>query len=53
MSNFTRDELQDICLRAQEHANVVKNTNWIDAYGDLAAAADRLDAMEARTEDKG
>ena len=53
MDDFTREELQMICLRATEKAKAVKNINWINAYGDLAAAADCLDAMEARTEDKG
>ncbi len=49
---FTRDELQDICLRAENEANTVKNPHWQRAYRDLADAADALDAMEARTEDK-
>lgn len=52
MESFTREELQNICLRATECAKTFKNLNWIDACGDLAAAAGRLDAMEARTEDK-
>ncbi len=49
---FTREELQDICLRAENEAHGAKNVHWQRAYQDLADAANALDAMEARTEDK-
>ena len=49
---FTREELQDIRERAVENAEAVKNNHWKRAYKQLADAADRLDAMEARTEDR-
>ena len=52
MEEFTREELQNIRERAIQCTNDVKNIHWIGAYGDLAAAADKLDAMEARAEDK-
>ena len=52
MSEFTRDELESIIEQAENEANTVKNVHWQRAYRDLADAANCLDAMEARTEDK-
>ena len=52
MSEFTREELQDIRNKAVESAEAVANNHWQRAYKQLADAADRLDAMEARTEDR-
>ncbi len=51
-AEFTRDELQDICIRAENQANTVRNQLWQRAFRELADAADKLDAMEARSEDK-
>lgn len=48
----TREQLQDIRDKAEDAANTVKNIHWQRAYRDLADAADKLDAMEARTEGK-
>ena len=52
MESFTREELQTIRKKAVENANEVKNSYWKNAYIEFAYAADKLDAMEARTEDK-
>ena len=49
---FEREELQDLRARAVELAESVPNNHWQRAYRQLADALDRLDAMEARTEDK-
>ena len=49
---FERKELQDIRSRALEAAVNVNNRCWIDAYRNLAYATDRLDAMNARSEDE-
>lgn len=47
---FTRDELQEIAKRALEMSNTSHmNSAWERAYIALADAADRLDAMMART----
>jgi len=35
-----------------ENAKAVPNNHWQRAYKQLADAADRLDAMETRTEEK-
>jgi len=51
MKEFTREELQNLCKKAEENAKAVPNNHWIRAYRQLADAADRLDAMEARTEE--
>ncbi len=48
---FTREELQGIRDKAVENADSVPNNFWQRAYKQLADAADKLDAMEARTED--
>ena len=53
MKGFTRKELQDTRNKAIDNAESVPNNHWKRAYKQLADAADRLDAMEARTEDKG
>ncbi len=45
---FTREELQDICLRAENEANSINELHWQRAYRDLADAADKLDAMIIR-----
>ena len=57
MSNptvFTRDELQDIRSRSNVLAdwNSSNNRDWKRAYESLAKAADHLDAMLARCEDR-
>ena len=52
MKEFTREELQEICSRADERSDEVKNEFWKEAYFKLAIAANTLDAMEARTEEK-
>jgi hypothetical protein len=51
MDNFTREELQDLRSRA-EFASTDATANIFTkiAYLELAAAADRLDAMLARNE---
>ena len=49
---FTREELREIRNRAVKCAETVANNYWKRAYKQLADATDRLDAMEARTEDK-
>ena len=49
---FTREELRDIRNEAVKCSEAVQNNHWQRAYRQLADAADRLDAMEARTEDK-
>ncbi len=49
---FTREELQNIRDKAVENASQVPNSSWQRAFKQLADAADRLDAMEARTEDE-
>ena len=51
MSDFEREELQAIRDKAVENAEHVANNHWRRAYKQLADAADKLDAMEARTED--
>lgn len=52
MEEFTRDELQNIRKKAVDNAKAVPNNSWQRAYKQLADAADRLDAMEARTEER-
>ena len=47
-----REQLQDIRQGAIDMAESVADNLWKMAYTDLARAVDRLDAMEARTEDK-
>ena len=51
--DFEREELQEMRDRAVDNAEIVANNHWKRAYKQLADAADRLDAMIARTEDKG
>lgn len=43
-----RNCLQAIRELAENAAENVENPFWSNAYADLATAADRLDAMEAR-----
>ena len=50
--DFEREELQDMRDRAVGRAETVTNNHWKRAYKQLADAADRLDAMEARTEER-
>jgi len=50
-NTFEREELQGIRDRAENIAGTVANYGWKRAYIELADAADRLDAMEARTEE--
>lgn len=45
---FSRDELQEICRRADEFVSPGISPVWISAYLQLRDAADRLDAMTAR-----
>lgn len=52
LKEFTREELRSIRKKAVDNAEAVPNNHWQRAYRQLADAADRLDAMEARTEDK-
>ena len=49
MSEFERKELWEIRSRAEKQAEIVANPHWKRAYHWLADAADRLDAMIART----
>jgi len=51
-NDFTREELQDLRDKAVMNAERVASNHWRQAYKLLAGAADRLDAMEARTEDR-
>ena len=51
MEEFRREELQNIRDKAIGNAEVVENDHWKRAYKQLADAADRLDSMEARTEE--
>ena len=50
--DFEREELQEIRDRAVGITETVGNDHWKQALKQLAGAADRLDAMIARTEDK-
>ncbi len=52
MRHFTREELQDIREKALKLAADQVTGGWTRAYRALADAADRLDAMEARTIEK-
>ena len=47
-----RDRMQDIRHFATSRAEDVKNSLWIRAYQALADAADKVDAMLARTEER-
>ena len=49
--DLTREFLQDLRTAAFAAKDVVVNESWRDAYLRLGTAADRLDAMEARTEE--
>lgn len=49
MKLFTREELINIREKAKELYEHGDNPFWIEAHFDLAMAADRLDAMIART----
>ncbi len=50
--DFEREELQDIRKKAVKNAGSRANNLWTRAYKQLVDAADRLDAMMARSEDK-
>ncbi len=50
--DFEREELRNIREKAVEQAISCPNNHWTRAYKQLADAADRLDAMMARCEDK-
>ena len=50
--DFEREELQEIRDRAIGRAKTVTNNHWRRAYKQFADAADRIDAMEARTEER-
>ena len=52
MELFSREILQGIRDDAEKMVEHTVNNHWRRAYKQLADAADRLDAMEARTEDK-
>lgn len=47
---FTREDLQNIRDTALMYVDDTKNPLWIEAYFDLARAADQLDAMIARSQ---
>ena len=47
-----REDLQQLRVDAIRFADSVADNLWKTAYIELARAADRVDAMEARTEDK-
>lgn len=50
---FTREELQEIRIKAEDAADVYKgDTSWKRAYLRLADAATILDAFMARREEK-
>lgn len=50
---FSRDELIELRKRAEDMAQIEGlNPHWMRAYLQLADAADRLDAMIARTQEK-
>jgi hypothetical protein len=49
MNPFTREELIDIRQKATKLCENDTDPFWIEAYFELAMAADRLDAMIART----
>lgn len=49
---FTRTELQELRDKAIADSDTAADNRWRQAYIQLAEAADRLDAMEARTEDR-
>lgn len=49
---FERRELQELVVRAEEMRDIVNNPHWKSAYQDLVDALDRLDAMNARSEEK-
>lgn len=50
VEHFTREELAELCTRARALAEVQgTNPHWVNAYWELANAADRLDAMESRS----
>lgn len=48
---LTREFLQELRITAFAAKDGVVNEAWRDAYLQLGTAADRLDAMEARTEE--
>jgi len=53
MKDFNRKELSGIIDLAQAQAGINGlNTLWQNAYLEMARAADRLDAMMARSEAK-
>ena len=53
MKDFTREELQNLRIKAEDSAGVYHlNTSWKRAYLRLADAATTLDAFIARTEDR-
>lgn len=49
MLQYSREELQAIIERSMRCKDMVLNPFWVKAYEDLALAADRLDAMYARS----
>jgi len=50
---WSRREMQDLRERAKNTASVEgTNPDWVRAYLGLADAADRLDAMIARTQER-
>ena len=54
MKDFTRKELQQLRMKAEDQAGVYQlNTSWKRVYLRLADAASILDAFIARTEDPG
>ena len=51
MEGFSREKLQELRKEAKNSATYVANDVWKRAYLQLMDAADRLDAMMARTEE--
>jgi len=49
---FTREELQAIKNKAMNERDTISNKYWKRALVALADAADRVDAMIARTEER-
>lgn len=45
-----RETVQDVCEAAEAYRDNVDNEHWKDAFRELAMAADRVDAMLARSE---
>lgn len=49
--DFSEEELAEVTERARRQSLVPKNWLWVEAYRELARAADRLHAMTRRSEE--